>query len=47
MVRMLPKDRKRRKLVMILLSVTFVVVLSLVIYAVVASTKHKPGNNKI
>ncbi len=47
MVRLLPKDRKLRRWVIIILIITFILVASLMIYSVLASTKHKPGNNEI
>jgi hypothetical protein len=47
MERLLPKDRKLRRWVIIILIITFILVASLLIYSVVASTKHKPGNNEI
>lgn len=47
MARILPKDCKRDIWAIILLSVAFLVVASLSIYAVVASTKNDSGNNGI
>ncbi|XP_046456571.1 uncharacterized protein LOC124203772 isoform X2 [Daphnia pulex] len=44
MVRLLPKDRKLRRWVIFILIITFIMVASLLIYSVVASTKHKPDN---